>query len=78
MQYKIGKVRNYDKGAGDIVTPEKKYLFLDTDVVYDQDDDKIVNEDVVIFGDEGKERAFFVKKIKRKPITLYRGDKEVK
>ena len=74
MQYKIGKVRNFEHGAGDIVTPEKKYLFLDTDVV----NGKVQNEDVVIFGDEGNDRAYFVKKIERKPITYRIRDKEVK
>lgn len=67
MQYKIGKVRNYSAGVGDIITAEKKYLFLDTDVV----EGKISNDDLVIFGDEDKNnRAFFVKKIEKKPITM--------
>ena len=67
MRYKIGKVMNYKAGCGDIITPEKKYLFLDTDVV----EGKLENNDLVIFGDEDKDsRAFFVKKIEKKPITM--------
>ena len=65
MQYKIGRVRNYTAGVGDIITTEKKYMFLDTDVV----EGEISNDDLVIFGDEDKDsRAFFVKKIEKKPI----------
>ena len=36
MQYKIGRVRNYKGGVGNIITPEKKYMFLDTDITGDE------------------------------------------
>ena len=66
MQYKVGKVRDYRGGVGSIITPEKKYMFLDTDIT---NDEVIENDDIVIFGDEDKkDRAFFVKKLEKKPI----------
>jgi len=67
MQYKVGRVRNYKSGVGSIITTEKKYMFLDTDIA---EGEIIENDDIVLFGDEDKkDRAFFVKKLERKPIT---------
>lgn len=66
MQYKVGKVRNYKGGVGNIVTVDKNYMFLDTDIA---DGETLENDDVVIFGDEEKkDRAFFVKKLEKKTI----------
>lgn len=65
MQNKIGKVRNYEGGVGNIITPEKKYVFLDTDVK-----GEVENDDLVMFGDENrKDRAFFVRKLSKKSVV---------
>ena len=67
MQYKVGRVKNYKGGVGNIITTEKKYMFLDTDIT---NNEKIENDDIVVFGDEvKKDRAFFVKKLEHKPIV---------
>jgi len=64
MQNKIGKVRNYKDGVGSIITSEKKYIFLDTDVK-----NNVENDDLVIFGDENKkDRAFFVRKLTKQQL----------
>ena len=66
MQYKVGKVKNYKGGVGNIVTQEKNYMFLDTDVV---DDTSIKDDDIVMFIDEDKkDRAFFVKKLEENTV----------
>ena len=73
MQYRIGKVRNYNQGAGYIITPSKKYLFLTSDLMYEDAKD----DDIVIFGDEDKDRAFFVKKLEFKKDSKLKEEKEV-
>ena len=66
MDYKIGKIINYDnkKGWGNIVTNDKIYLFLSKDL----EDNKIKNGDVVTFRGEKNSsnnlRAFFIKSYK--------------
>ena len=71
MQYKVGKVKNYKGGVGNIITPEKMYMFLDTDI---KDNEIVNNDDIVIFGDENKkDRAFFVKKLVKKIEQTNRG-----
>ncbi len=60
--YKIGKIKNYQNGAGEIVTQDDTYLFTINDIK----DDNISNGDLVKFRAEKVHdncRAFFVKKI---------------
>ena len=69
MQYRVGKIKNYKNGAGKIITVDKEYLFLDTDIVSDEE---LIDNDIVMFSDENNKynRAFFVKKIGKKPISM--------
>lgn len=60
MQYKIGKVINYDGNSGDIISIDGEYFFISEDII-----GNIKNNDIVKFRDEKREdkRVFFVEKI---------------
>lgn len=63
MEFKIGKIIEYDKNSGKIISIEETYFFLETDII-----GKIENGDIVKFKDEKRKdkRVFFVEKIKEK------------
>ena len=62
-QYNIGKVRNYDKYTGEIISQDGVYIFLNENI----SDCKNLNiNDIVMFrGEEiqGTKKAFFVQKL---------------
>lgn len=60
MQYKIGKVINYDGISGEIIAIDNKYFFLKEDTK-----EEIKNEDLVKFREEQRKdkRVFFIEKI---------------
>lgn len=62
MEYKIGKVTDYDNYSGKIISIEDAYFFLETDVI-----GKIKNGDIVKFKDEKRKdkRVFFVETYKK-------------
>ena len=62
MQYKIGKVTDYDNYSGKIISIEDIYFFLETDAI-----GKIKNGDIVKIKDEKRKdkRVFFVEKYKK-------------
>ena len=73
MQYRYGKVYEFENGEGIIVTDDKNYIFLDTDIKGDQ---AIQKNDFVNFYDEDNKynRARFVKKIEKKNINCTTND----
>lgn len=62
MQYKIGKVIDYDNYSGKIISIESEYFFLKEDTT-----NEIKNGDIVKFRDENRKdkRVFFVEKYKK-------------
>ena len=60
MDYKIGKVIDYDGYSGNIINSDSSYFFTETDVI-----GNVQNGDYVKFKDEQRKdkRAFFVEKI---------------
>lgn len=69
MASKVGKVIEFDGYTGEIVDKEKKYIFLDQDIL-----DNVENNDIVVFQGEKVgdiNRAFLVRKLTPK-------DKKVK
>ena len=69
MASKVGKVIEFDGYTGEIVDKEKKYIFLDQDIL-----DNVENNDIVVFQGEKVgdiNRAFLVRKLAPK-------DKKVK
>ena len=67
MDYKVGKILQFDNYAGIIVDDKYEDLFLDTDV-----DDNVEVDDFVKFQSErvnDTNRAYFVKKLSKKVIN---------
>ena len=72
MLAKIGKIKKYDNGVGEIVTENDQYLFTFEDI---DDGEQYEVNDIVIFRGEKEDkinRAFFVKKYNKETEEIYK------
>ena len=67
MDTKLGKIKSYSKGIGEIESDENLYMFLDKDLIAKENKESYnLNEEVLFRGEtvKGVNRAFFVRKPK--------------
>ena len=67
MDTKVGKIKSYNKGMGEIESDKNTYRFLDKDLIpKDNQESYNLNEEVLFRGEkvQGINRAFFVRKPK--------------